>query len=91
MRTMWLGIHLECVEGSPRVSGDCKDGAREFTGRRPRLARRLSGVAEKLAGSWEETRHGPKIKLRHKAKVWTMRWELAESSLGLHRRYREVR
>ncbi|RWW68563.1 hypothetical protein BHE74_00023901 [Ensete ventricosum] len=57
MRTMWLGIHLECIEGSPRVSGDCKDGAREFTGRRPRLAGRLSGVAEKVAGSWEGRAH----------------------------------
>ncbi|RRT40789.1 hypothetical protein B296_00047678 [Ensete ventricosum] len=35
-----------------------------------------------------QTRPGPKIKLRHQAKVWTMRWELAGTSLGLHRRYR---
>ncbi|RWV84546.1 hypothetical protein GW17_00053734 [Ensete ventricosum] len=35
--------------------------------------------------------HGPRIKLRHRAKVWTMRWELVRSSLGLRRRYREDR
>ncbi|RRT61139.1 hypothetical protein B296_00022494 [Ensete ventricosum] len=28
------------------------------------------------------TRHGPRIKLRHRAKDWTMRWELVGSSLG---------
>ncbi|RWW61413.1 hypothetical protein BHE74_00031527 [Ensete ventricosum] len=50
---MWLGTHLELVGSLPRVSGACQDGAREFAGRRPRLAGRLSGVAEKLAGSWE--------------------------------------
>ncbi|RZS25282.1 hypothetical protein BHM03_00058464 [Ensete ventricosum] len=36
-----------------------------------------------------QTRHGPRIKLRHQAKVWTMQWKLAGSSLGLYRRYRE--
>ncbi|RWW47937.1 hypothetical protein BHE74_00046034 [Ensete ventricosum] len=36
-----------------------------------------------------QIRHGPRIKLRHRAKDWTMRWELVGSSLGLHRRYRE--
>ncbi|RZR89974.1 hypothetical protein BHM03_00017792 [Ensete ventricosum] len=50
---MRLGTHLELVGSLPRVSGACQDGAREFAGRRPRLAGRLSGVAEKLAGSWE--------------------------------------
>ncbi|RRT67147.1 hypothetical protein B296_00022909 [Ensete ventricosum] len=50
---MWLGTRLECVESLPRVSGACQDGVREFVERRPRLVGRLSGVAEKLAGSWE--------------------------------------
>ncbi|RRT42557.1 hypothetical protein B296_00057030, partial [Ensete ventricosum] len=31
-------------------------------------------------------RYGPRIKLRHQAKDWTIRWELAGSLLGLHRR-----
>ncbi|RWW46705.1 hypothetical protein BHE74_00047350, partial [Ensete ventricosum] len=45
-----LGTRQECVGSSPRISGVCQDGAREFARRRPRLAGRLSGVAEKLAG-----------------------------------------
>ncbi|RRT39871.1 hypothetical protein B296_00000662 [Ensete ventricosum] len=51
---MRLGTRQECVGSSPRVSGVCQDGAREFTGRRPRLVGRLSGVAERLAESWED-------------------------------------
>ncbi|RRT54440.1 hypothetical protein B296_00035909 [Ensete ventricosum] len=50
---MRLGTRQECVGSSPRVSGACQDGAREFARRRPRLTGRLSGVAEKLVGSWE--------------------------------------
>ncbi|RRT46950.1 hypothetical protein B296_00024283 [Ensete ventricosum] len=53
VRTMRLGTRPECVRSSPRVSGVCQDGTREFTGRRPRLTERLSGVAERLARSWE--------------------------------------
>ncbi|RRT35003.1 hypothetical protein B296_00030638 [Ensete ventricosum] len=37
----------QCVRSSPRVSGVCHGGAREFARRRPRLAGRLSRVAEK--------------------------------------------
>ncbi|RZS15254.1 hypothetical protein BHM03_00047067 [Ensete ventricosum] len=47
---MQLGTRQECVGSSPRVSGVCQDSAREFARRRPRLARRLSGVSEKLVG-----------------------------------------
>ncbi|RWV90229.1 hypothetical protein BHE74_00032704 [Ensete ventricosum] len=47
---MRLGTRQECVGSSPRVSGVYQDGAREFAGRRSRLAERLSGVFEKLAG-----------------------------------------
>ncbi|RWW46720.1 hypothetical protein BHE74_00047334, partial [Ensete ventricosum] len=39
--------------------GACQDGTREFVGRRPRLARRLLGVAERLAESWEDDAVGP--------------------------------
>ncbi|RWW40262.1 hypothetical protein BHE74_00054341 [Ensete ventricosum] len=53
VRTMRLATRLECIGSSPRVSEACQDGTREFTGRRPRLVGRLSGVAERLAGSWE--------------------------------------
>ncbi|RWW55069.1 hypothetical protein BHE74_00038313 [Ensete ventricosum] len=53
IQIMRLGTRLECVGSSPRVSGVCQDGAREFAGRRSRLVRRLSGVADRLAGSWE--------------------------------------
>ncbi|RWW37443.1 hypothetical protein BHE74_00057441 [Ensete ventricosum] len=48
---MRLGTHLEYVGSSLRVLGAYQDGARTFTERRPRLARRLSGVAERLARS----------------------------------------
>ncbi|RWV78765.1 hypothetical protein GW17_00060210 [Ensete ventricosum] len=48
---MRLGTRQECVGSSPRVSGDCQDGTKEFARRRSRLVGRLSGVAEKLAGS----------------------------------------
>ncbi|RZR96829.1 hypothetical protein BHM03_00025886, partial [Ensete ventricosum] len=48
---MRLGTHLECAGSLHRVLGACQDGVREFAGRRPRLAGRLSGVAEKLTGS----------------------------------------
>ncbi|RRT40581.1 hypothetical protein B296_00050691 [Ensete ventricosum] len=50
---MWLGTRHECVGSSQKVSGACQDGVREFAKRRPRLAERLSGVAETLAESWE--------------------------------------
>ncbi|RZR85891.1 hypothetical protein BHM03_00012961 [Ensete ventricosum] len=50
---MQLGTHLECIRSSPRVSRACQDGAMEFAGRRPRLIEKLSGIAEKLVGSWE--------------------------------------
>ncbi|RZS22469.1 hypothetical protein BHM03_00055265 [Ensete ventricosum] len=46
VRTMQLGTHWSAL-------GACQDGAREFVGRRPRLAGRLSRVAERLAGSWK--------------------------------------
>ncbi|RZR74700.1 hypothetical protein BHM03_00041496 [Ensete ventricosum] len=85
---MQLGTHLECVESSSRVSGACQDGVREFAKRRHRFTRRLSGVAEKLVESWEDMDPGSSLGI---AKVWTMQWELAENSLGLHRRYREDR
>ncbi|RRT64673.1 hypothetical protein B296_00021313 [Ensete ventricosum] len=48
---MRLGTYEECIGSSLRVSGACQDGVRKFTKRRPRLIEKLSGVAEKLAGS----------------------------------------
>ncbi|RWW05696.1 hypothetical protein GW17_00031014 [Ensete ventricosum] len=48
---MRLGTHLECIRSLLRVSRAYKDGAREFTGRRPTLVRRLSGVAKGLPGA----------------------------------------
>ncbi|RZR95964.1 hypothetical protein BHM03_00024873, partial [Ensete ventricosum] len=50
-----FGNSPECVGSSPRVSGVCQDGAKEFAKRRSRLAERLSAVAEKLAGSRDES------------------------------------
>ncbi|RWW47706.1 hypothetical protein BHE74_00046270, partial [Ensete ventricosum] len=48
--SMRLGTRQEYVRSSPRVSRVYQDDASEFTRRTPRLARRLLGVAEKLAG-----------------------------------------
>ncbi|RWV81063.1 hypothetical protein GW17_00057556 [Ensete ventricosum] len=53
VRTIQLGTRQECVRSLSRVLGVCQDGVREFIERRPRLAGRLSGVAERLARSWE--------------------------------------
>ncbi|RWV77469.1 hypothetical protein GW17_00061695 [Ensete ventricosum] len=50
---MRLGTRLECVGSLPRELGACQNGGKEFAGRRLRLARRLSGVVEKLVRSWE--------------------------------------
>ncbi|RWW15279.1 hypothetical protein GW17_00020888 [Ensete ventricosum] len=50
---MRLRTRLEYIGSLARVSGACQDSAREFFGRRPRLAERLLVVAEKLAGSCE--------------------------------------
>ncbi|RWW02380.1 hypothetical protein BHE74_00045186 [Ensete ventricosum] len=55
---MQLETRLECIGSLLRVSRACQDGTREFTERRLRLARRLSGVAEKLAGSWKALGQG---------------------------------
>ncbi|RRT63429.1 hypothetical protein B296_00026794 [Ensete ventricosum] len=50
---MWLGTRLKWIESSPRALEICQDSAREFAGRRSRLAGRLSGVAEMLVKSWK--------------------------------------
>ncbi|RRT60002.1 hypothetical protein B296_00004019 [Ensete ventricosum] len=55
---MRLGTRQECVGSSSWVSGVCQDSAREFARRRPRLAERLSGVVEKIAGN-----NGPRSSL----------------------------
>ncbi|RZS14872.1 hypothetical protein BHM03_00046654 [Ensete ventricosum] len=47
---MRLGTRQECIGSSSRVLEVCQDGSREFARRRPRLAGRLSGVAESLSG-----------------------------------------
>ncbi|RRT68063.1 hypothetical protein B296_00011725 [Ensete ventricosum] len=86
-----LGTRLECVGSLP--------------GWRKGVRRKKTDTRRKIVGGnrktcWEfnhdgenelQIRHGPKIKLRYQAKVWTMRWELAGSSLGLRRRYWEDR
>ncbi|RZS10576.1 hypothetical protein BHM03_00041825 [Ensete ventricosum] len=49
---VWVKLAKRSPEACRRRSGDCHDNAREFARRRPRLAGRLSRVAEKLVGSW---------------------------------------
>ncbi|RZS16157.1 hypothetical protein BHM03_00048117 [Ensete ventricosum] len=48
---MRLGTRQECVGSSPSVLGVYQDSAKEFARRSLRLARRLSGIAEKLIGN----------------------------------------
>ncbi|RZS23946.1 hypothetical protein BHM03_00056960 [Ensete ventricosum] len=57
---MQLRTSNECIWSLLGVSRACQDGVREFARRRPRLAGRLSRVAEKLAGSIKKiTRNMP--------------------------------
>ncbi|RWV86666.1 hypothetical protein GW17_00051411 [Ensete ventricosum] len=50
---MRLETRQECVGSLLRVSRACQNDTRGFARRRLRLAGRLSGVAEKLAESWD--------------------------------------
>ncbi|RRT50922.1 hypothetical protein B296_00021590 [Ensete ventricosum] len=62
------GIHRKKTETHQKIVGGSRKACWEF----------------KHDGEKElQIRHGPRIKLRHRAKVWTMRWELVGSSLGL--------
>ncbi|RWW74121.1 hypothetical protein BHE74_00017951 [Ensete ventricosum] len=75
---MRLGTRLECVRSLPRVSGVYQDGAREFVGRRSRLTRRLSRVAEMLVGSSDDVVGAYREFTRGSLKEWG-------SSLGTRR------
>ncbi|RZR83591.1 hypothetical protein BHM03_00010213 [Ensete ventricosum] len=90
---MRLGTCLECVGSSPRVLGVCQDGAREFAGRRPRLTRRLSGVAERLTGSWEAYRGYPEFagrRPRLAGRLSGVAERLAESWKGIRKSARNT-
>ncbi|RRT58458.1 hypothetical protein B296_00039588 [Ensete ventricosum] len=60
-----LGVYRKLAEGIGSLLGWRKgvrqDGAREFSKKRPRLAERLSGVAEKLARSRDDD--GPRYNI----------------------------
>ncbi|RRT55170.1 hypothetical protein B296_00016278 [Ensete ventricosum] len=58
---MRLRTRLECVESSPRVSGACYDGVREFIRRRSRLTERLSGEISRRdrEARWEYAGRSP--------------------------------
>ncbi|RWW09845.1 hypothetical protein GW17_00026646 [Ensete ventricosum] len=47
---MQLGTHLECIGSLLKVSRACQDDTREFAGRRPRLAKRLSQKPKSMSG-----------------------------------------
>ncbi|RRT63737.1 hypothetical protein B296_00018983 [Ensete ventricosum] len=51
---MQLGTRYECVGSLLRVLRVSQDSTREFARRGPRLVRRLSRVAEKLARSYDD-------------------------------------
>ncbi|RWV82097.1 hypothetical protein GW17_00056433 [Ensete ventricosum] len=59
---MRLGTRQECVGSSPRVSRVCQNSVREFVKRRPRLAKRLSGLGiepssdDAVGSRWKFTR-----------------------------------
>ncbi|RWV88662.1 hypothetical protein GW17_00049225 [Ensete ventricosum] len=74
---MQLGTRLGCVGSFSRVSGACQDSAREFAGRRPRLTRRLSRVAEKLAQSWKAYREFARTTSKVSGRSLGIRWEIA--------------
>ncbi|RWW46783.1 hypothetical protein BHE74_00047268 [Ensete ventricosum] len=74
----WLKrVHRKKIETHQKIIEGSRKACREL--------RRFNHDSEKEL----QIRHGPKIKLRHRAKVWMMRWELAGSSLGLCRMYQE--
>ncbi|RZR92237.1 hypothetical protein BHM03_00020543 [Ensete ventricosum] len=64
-------------------------------GWRKRVRQKKTETRRKIVGgsrkACREYNHEPRIKLRHRAKDWTKRWELAGRSLGLRRGYREDR
>ncbi|RRT68614.1 hypothetical protein B296_00024736 [Ensete ventricosum] len=83
---MQLGTCQEYVGSSPWVSGACQDGAREFDRRRPRLAGRLSRVAEKLVESWEGLDDADEASLEFVRRFVEGFGKLARNMLGDHRR-----
>ncbi|RWV96165.1 hypothetical protein GW17_00041146 [Ensete ventricosum] len=70
------GVHQKKIESRQKIMGGSRKACQEFN---------HDGEKEL------QIKHEPRIKLRHRAKVWTIRWELIGSSLGLRRRYRKDR
>ncbi|RWW38664.1 hypothetical protein BHE74_00056088 [Ensete ventricosum] len=56
------GVHRKKIETRRKIIGDSRKACREL--------RRFNHDCEKEL----QTRYGPRIKLRHRAKVWMMRW-----------------
>ncbi|RWV79838.1 hypothetical protein GW17_00058971 [Ensete ventricosum] len=92
-----LGVHRELAEGIRSLLGWCMGVYRKKTETHQKIIGGSRKTYQELGrfnhDSEKElqTKHRPRIKLRHWAKVWTIRWDLAGSSLGLHRRYQEDR
>ncbi|RRT68060.1 hypothetical protein B296_00011726 [Ensete ventricosum] len=93
----------DAVRNSPRVRRELAEGIGSLLGWRKGVRRKKTETCRKVVGGSRKAcrefnhdsekelqiKHGPMIKLRHQAKVWTMLWELTGSSLGLCRRYRK--
>ncbi|RZS17408.1 hypothetical protein BHM03_00049562 [Ensete ventricosum] len=73
------GVRRELIEGIGSLSGWYKGVHRKRTKTRRKTVEGINHDDEKEL----QIIHEPRIKLRHRAKIWTIRWELAESSLGL--------
>ncbi|RWW38140.1 hypothetical protein BHE74_00056644 [Ensete ventricosum] len=80
------GVCRELTEGIESLPGWHKGVRWKKTKTRQKIIMRSRKACREFNHEGEkelQTRYGPKIKLRYRAKVWMMRWELAESSLGL--------
>ncbi|RWW38270.1 hypothetical protein BHE74_00056511 [Ensete ventricosum] len=67
------------VGNSLGVRRELAKGIGSLPGWRKGVHRRKTETHRKIIGELQ-IRHGPKIKLRHQTKDWTIRWELARSS-----------
>ncbi|RRT39705.1 hypothetical protein B296_00046835 [Ensete ventricosum] len=71
------------VGNSLGVRRKLSEGIRSLLGWHKRVRQKKIETCRKIAEGSRKAcrelgRHGPKIKLRHRAKDWMMRWELAE-------------
>ncbi|RWW40319.1 hypothetical protein BHE74_00054276 [Ensete ventricosum] len=85
-------IEDDAIKNSLGVRRELVEGIRSLPGWRKGVRRKKTETRWKIVGgSRKAYQELGRINLRHRAKVWTMRWELIGSLLGLRRRYQEDR